>query len=307
MNISKLLDFIIGLFKNDRWEDGKKLCFKIIDKDPTCAQAHFMIGIYFKHINNIDTAKNAFLICMKHDVNHVLSYVNIVRILIDQNKFTEASEVINKAKELFPSEYLVYIESSQLYLKSDNINQAILDILVAIKLNPKSETANYNYALILNTLYTNSETEDNKEDYYCQTMIQYMKVLAINPLNTNVLCNYGSMLAKQAEKYNSIANILLEKSNGLEKDNKLREAINLKKHAELNRMYAISYNMDAEYKYLDALNINPSDHLLHFNLGLVLKSLNNLKQAEYHFEKVIEINSSYEEAHIELRCLNGIE
>ena len=306
MKTKQYLDLIVAFMDKHKWKEVEKVCHILIEKEPECAQAHFFIGIYYKHNKNIEAAKKAFYICLKHDINNFLSYINLIRILRDQNNFIEAFEIINKGKEIFPDKTLLYIESSEFYLKINNINEAIVDIQTAIKLDPKSETANYNYALIFNRLYNNAINDEEIEHYYRKTLIQYMNVLSINMFNTNVLCNYGSVNARYANRYNDKADRLFIESNELLIENRLIESKEKKEKANLYNMYAIQYNMEAETKYLQVIELDPLDHIAYFNLGLVSKSFHKFDKARYHFMKVIEINPSYMEAQIELKLLDEI-
>jgi len=226
----------------------------------------------------------------------------------DQNNFIESYKIINFAKEKFPNESLIYIESCLTYKKDNKIDQAIVDIKMAIKLDPKSEIAHSSYAIILDSIYIDALNEQDIsdaqiEEYYRSTLIQYMNVLSINMYNLEILCNYGAVNANYANWYITKVRSLIDKSIELFKENKLKESTILKEKAKIYYMYASQYNMEAETKYQYVLELDPLDHITHYNLGLVLKFFNNFDGAKYHFNKVIEINPSFIEASNELKLL----
>ena len=299
-------NLLVSLMEKHKWKEVGKVCRIFLEKEAECAQAHFFSGIYHKHTKKIDAAKSAFYICIKYDKHYFLSYINLIRILRDENNFIETFELINKAKILFPDNILVYIESSDFYLKVNNINEAIVDIQIAIKINPKSETAQYNYALILNKLYNSAINDDETEHYYRKTLIQYMCVLSINMYNTNALCNYGAVIAKYGDKYYTKADTLLDEYKKLLIENKIKEANEKKDQSDLYYMYGDQYNMEASTKYLQVLDLDPLDYITHFNLGLVLKTFHHLDKAKFHIMKSLEINPEYEAAKHELVLLDEI-
>ena len=288
------------LIKENKWDKVGKVCRVFVERKPNCVQSHFFSGLYHKHFNESIAALESFNKCIDIDINHFLSYINLIRILRDLNNFIEAYKYITIGKEKFPDNILIYIESSDFYLQINNINDAIIDIKIAIKLNPKSETAQYNYALILNKLYNDAITDEEIEEYYRKTLIQYMIVLSINRLNTFALCNYGAVVAKYAIYYNTKGDILITQAKQLYTEGKIIEANLLKEKANLYYMYATQYNMEAETKYMEVLDIDPLDYIAHSNLGLILKSFNQLDKAKFHFTKAIEINPEYNNAKIEL-------
>ncbi len=347
-----------------KWNNVKRTCHLFIVKYPENAQAHFFMGIYYKHIKDIDASINEFNICIKYDEHYFLAYINLIRILKERTDFIKTVKIINTAKYLFPEDTLIYIESSGYYLQMNNINEALIDIKIAIQLNPKSETAQYNYAIILNKIFNdyiklkdsntnynnitsgynrpnNYITDKNMIEYtyiydymyskkmkeinkqmlktweviteedvnyiYRKTLIQYMKIYAINRYNTNALCNYASVIAKYGDRYFIKSDFLLIDATELLIQKKIKESNIKKEQARIYNMYGIQYNFEAETKFLQVLEIDPSDYLAHFNLGLVLKSLNQIKKAKHHFIKALESKPSYENAKYELDLLNDIK
>jgi flagellar biosynthesis GTPase FlhF len=132
--------------------------------------------------------------------------------LISQNNLIEARRIITIGKGIFPNNVLIYIEASNLYINETNIELAIVEIEKAISFDPKSEIAHYHYGLILHQKYDNASNDEDFEEYYKKTSIQYMYVLSINMENTETLCNYGAVIAKYANKYTKKSNQLFEKS-----------------------------------------------------------------------------------------------
>lgn len=306
MNTQQYIKLIVALMDRREWSKALNVSNKLLDKDKDCTHVYFLIGMCLKHSNDIEGAKDNFNLCIKQDTNHFLSYINLIRILKDQKNITETERLINIAKDLFPNKALIYIESSQLYMIQNNTDLAIVEIKIAIILEPKSESAHYTYGVILNELFNNSTNDDEFEEYYKKTLIQYMNVFSINMSNTNALCNYGAVVAKYADKCNTKANLLLEESKVLLDENRLKESNDKKEKAIEYYMYAYQYNIEAETKYKCALELNPFDHISHFNLGLILKYFDNIKKARYHFNKAIAINPSYTEAANELKLLEEV-
>ena len=274
MESKKYIRFITVLLEQNKYEEAKKVSNSFLQNKPDCVNATYFSDLF---LSNDPKLKNkAYAMCIKNDVDYPSAYINIIRTMINENKLTEAFELINRTKTKFPNNDLVHIESSKLY-------QIIKNIELVIKLTPKSESAHCNYGLLLNKLFNLSTDDKEFEEYYRRTLIQYMIVLSINMHNTVILCNYGTVVARYANKYYTKANILSAQSKQLITEMKIAESKSLKEKANLYYMYAIQYYLEAYTKFLQALDINPSDHETQFNIDLLSKSLNDV-------DKAIEIN-----------------
>ena len=107
--------------ETNKWKDVEKICRIFVEKESECSQAHFFSGMCYKHYKKLDAAKSAFYKCIIYDEHYFLAYINLIRILREENNFIETFKLINKAKILFPDNILVYIESSNFYLKVNKL------------------------------------------------------------------------------------------------------------------------------------------------------------------------------------------
>jgi len=282
MNKKEILTQFVKLMDEKNYKKVKEICLENIKKYPTCSQVYFLIGIYYKNMKNMTEALISFETAIKYDKHHFLAHINIIRILICQKDTIKSLDIINKAKNIFPNEYLVYIESSNLYLNLDDIDMAFIDNKKALKLNPNSEQAFYQGGLIYTRLYVETEEPEKKEEYFNQSIIHYLKTIAINSSNTNALLNYGAMLAKKAA-----------------------ESCNTESEY-MNYLDFIHNNLDAKIQFERIIKINPLDVIAYYNLGLVLVSLKEYDKARDQFKKAIKINPLYEDAILELKLLDAI-
>ena len=279
MDLKKYIKFITALIDQNKFVEATKVANSFLKDHPECVYATYLSDLFLQNDPKSKDPKlkeKAYEICIKNDVDYPSAYINIIRTMINENKLTEAFELINRAKTKFPNNDLVYIESSKLY-------QIIKNIELVIKLTPKSESAHCEYGLLLNKLFNLSTDEEEFEEYYRRTLIQYMIVLSINMHNVVILCNYGTVIARYANKYYTKANTLSAQSKQLITENKIAESKTLKEKANLYYMYATQYYLEADTKFLQALDINPADYETQFNIDLLSKSLNDI-------EKAIKIN-----------------
>ena len=298
MDKKDVLDLFVKLMDENKYEEAKEICLKIIKEYPKCSQAYFLIGIYYKNMRKLTAAVISFEKAIKYEEHHFLAYINIIRILINQKDTIKSFDMINKAKDIFPNEYLVYIESSNLYLNLDDIDMALIDNEIAIKLNSNSEQALYQCGLIYSRLYAETEETEKKEEYFNQSIIHYLKTIAINSSNTNALLNYGAMFAKKAYSYNTEYELLASNPT---------KSKNMKRKMEMCNIYFTNYNLDAKFQFERIIKINPIDITARYNLGLVFVSLKKYDKARYQFKKAIIINPLYEDAKLELELLDTIK
>ena len=296
MNTEEYVNLTVKLIENNKWPQVKKSCYIQMAKDPTNPHVHFFMGMYFKHFNSIDAAKTAFMLCLKNDPNYFLAYINLIRLLSEQNNMIESLEFIARAKELFPNENLLYIESSDVYLKIEDYVSAIANIKIAIELKPDFEIAIYNYGHILHKLFDKAILDYNLdliEDYYHGAIIQYLKVLKINNKNIFAICNYATILVDKADFIKKQSNIQLIKIRELERNHEFRKAYILRYKIELQYIEMQSLYIDGKVLYMKVLDIDPLDPDVYYNLGRISTLLNEYDDARKYYMKAIEIKPNY--------------
>lgn len=292
MNKSKLLNVVIKLIHAKEWEKSIALSKKIIAKYPDCDMAYFFVGVYHYEKKQYDESKEAFLHCIKYEPNYYAAHLNIARIYYFQEKYDEGLDFIHKALQIFPNEAQFHVELSNIYLKLDITKAAIDELKMALALNPKSENANYNYALIINSFYNKAKIDKDIKlinEYYGETMLYYMKVLEINIFNIRAMCNIGSILAQIGDDYIANADNIFD---------------NEPENAKIYYRIGKNYYLDAKLNFLKALEYEPNDHISHYNLGIVYTALDEFDKAKFHYNKVIEIKPDYDVVYKQLEELD---
>lgn len=218
--------------------------------------------------------------------NRLIAYIYISQMYLIQAKYNDCVDILLGAIKIFPEDHVLHMDLSKAYGKLGEMDNAIKYIKLTIDICPNSENAQYSYALLLNELYSKAR-KYSKElifDYYTKTLIQYMKVLMINPENTYALCNIGSMLAVVADDYMAMSEEETDE--------------------EVKKLYVIfgeNYYMDALLKYKKSIKIDPNDYLAYFNIGIVNASLGNYEIAIKYYSKSIKINPEYTFAQIQIK------
>ena len=178
----------------------------------------------------------------------------------------------------FPNHNLSWKVLGSIYVKIGQIDDALISIQKAVKLDTKDAEAHSNMGLILFQL-----------NMFEKAIRSFKKAI-------NLKANY-------AEAYNNLG-IVLQKINKLEQaEFNYKKAIVLKPKFEAahnnlgNTLRELSKFKEAEKIYLRVIFLYLNFIEAHYNLGITQQKLNKLIDAESSFKKVIELKPNYFEAY----------
>jgi len=211
----------------------------------------------------------------------------------------------------FPSRHLLGLICAQ----RGNLEDAILEIGIALNIDPKAPFAYYNRGIVLQALMR-----------FADALASYDEAIALNPDYAEAFCNRGNVLAELMRLEESLASFdraialkpqyaqaLANRGTVLERLDRLDEAQNsLESAIALEPRFAEAhYNLanilrqrgereQAVAHYERAVAIMPDFAEAHSNLGVALSDFGQVEQAVTRYERALAIMPDFAEAHFNL-------
>lgn len=120
-----------------------QLCNRGLEEDlteQTKANIYFIMGCYYKDVNNYIKAVDSFKKSIEKDPKKLYSYIRLLELLIEIGNNSEAIEICNEAKEKFPGDEdleklqrcIVYPKEIKIKEKGKRSQHIIVGILIAV-------------------------------------------------------------------------------------------------------------------------------------------------------------------------------
>jgi tetratricopeptide (TPR) repeat protein len=220
-------------------------------------------------------------------------------------------QVIAEQPRHFPSRHLLGLICAQ----RGNHEDAILELNIALAIDPKAAFAHYNRGIVLQTLKR-----------FAEALASYDAAIALKPDYAEAFCNRGNTLAELKRLEESLASFdraialktryaqaLANRGTVLERLDRLDEArMNLESAIALEPHFAEAhYNLanilhrqgeldQAAAHYERALAIMPGLAEAHSNLGMLLSAAGEFEQAVARYERALAIMPDFAEARFNL-------
>jgi tetratricopeptide (TPR) repeat protein len=174
-----------------------------------------------------------------------------------------------------------YFEIGNLYIKIDNIDNAIINFNKAFEINPQNDW----YGLYLGILLTNNQKLD-------EAAVVYKKLIDNFPDKAEFKYRYALVLTQQKKFYEAI-----DVYNLIEKQVGISEAISLEK----NNLYSQAGDAKSAVKEIINLkNDNPEQARYRVLLGDAYVGVKDFKKALKEYNKALELNPDYGLTHLSL-------
>jgi tetratricopeptide (TPR) repeat protein len=174
----------------------------------------------------------------------------------------------------FPNRHLLGLICAQ----RGNLEDAIREIGIALKIDPKAPFAYYNRGIVLQALMR-----------FTDALASYDEAIALNPDYAEAFCNRGNVLAELKHLEESLASF--DRAIAL----KPRYAQALANRATvLERLDRLD---EAQIDLESAIALEPRFAEAHYNLANILRQRGELEQAVAHYERALALMPDFAEAH----------
>lgn len=268
-----------------------------IEKLPEFADAYNNRGLTYEKMGDIENAKLDYERAIQKDKDFFQAKFNLARISLLLNNLDKSTALVEEIKNSsYKDSSQYYSLLGDIFVRRNNVGQAITNYEQAIKLKPKNDEALSNYGFAYFQI---------KE--YAKAIEQLEKALAVNPQSTFALNNLGLIYSvkedyTKAKKYLTTANDLdkvnpifqnnlgyvLLQTGDLETGKELIEKALAKdgSNAWANRNLGVYYlksnnTSKALESFKKAEQLDPSVDKIYYYLGLATKASNKTEACKY--------------------------
>ena len=130
------------------YSEATKIFEQYIVRQPANAWGHYMLGLSAWKSGDLAKSESAFEVALRMDPNHVKSYVNLSRVLIEQKRFDEAIAKLTLASEVDADAIEVPRLMARAYTAQNKTDEAVDAYRRAIALNERDAWSLNNLGLL---------------------------------------------------------------------------------------------------------------------------------------------------------------
>jgi len=148
-NLEKEITKVLGLIQNEKFNDAKSFCKKIIEEYPKNPDLLNLFGIIHFKMKNYEAAINSFKECIKINPKREGYYNNLGGVYKDKENYNEAIKNFNTAIDLNQNYFGAYNNKGLVLKKLGLISEAEEFFLKSIKIKPDFSEAYNNLGILL--------------------------------------------------------------------------------------------------------------------------------------------------------------
>jgi tetratricopeptide (TPR) repeat protein len=295
-----------------RYDEAQLNFEKAIQIGPNLVQAQYNLGLLYERLNDQDKAMEQYRKAIQVSPDFVRAHNNLGVLLLKQGETDEALGYFHKVQQLKPNVGETYINIGLTLSKQGKLDAAVVSYNKALQINSNLVKAQFQLGA---TLIEQGRTE--------QGLHHINKALQIDPDHAEAHNNLGGQLLQEgkidealrhfnaalktnpdlAETHNNVGIIMIHKGRTNEAIFHFQEAVRINPEYEpaqdnLKKALAIQQKqMDTEADRIQtALEKNPDDPQLNYELGNLYLSQGELNKAIGQFQKTLSIQPNFPQA-----------
>ena len=176
-NLIQVLQNIgIKLLQDKRLNLAQLIYEQIINLDENNINSYYKLAYIYRDLGNYDEAELAFKHLMKCEINNPNIYLDYSNILLQQYRYDEIIEVLEKAINKFPQEQSLYWAIVNIFKSNGQAKKAITFAEHGLKINPNNLAFQMQNAQILPILYE----KEAEIEYYHYRFTHYLEQIIKN-------------------------------------------------------------------------------------------------------------------------------
>ena len=155
--ITKYIQIAKEKHKEGNLNQANEIYKKLINQKIYTADLLISYAIFNRDINNLEIAKNLFILSIRKFPLVIKSYILLAEILRNQNKLNDSLKILHAAKKIEKSNSEIDYNLSIIYKTIKSFREALIHIDFAIEVNPKNQIYKILKADILTESFQNEE------------------------------------------------------------------------------------------------------------------------------------------------------
>jgi tetratricopeptide (TPR) repeat protein len=246
---------------------------RVIEKNPSYADAYFYIGSCKSKLGNYTEAIEAYKQAIRIKPDYADAYCDLGVVYGELGRYTEAIEAYKQAIRVNPDFAEAYYNLGVVYGELGRYTEAIEAYKQAIRMKPDFADAYYNLGVVYGKL-----------GRYTEEIESYKQAIRINPDYANAYYNLGVVYSKLGRYTEAIETF----KQAIRVNPDFAEA-----YYNLGVVYRkLGRNTEAIEAYKQAIRINPDFAEAHYNLGIAYLILGNKSSAleQYKILKNLDVD-----------------
>lgn len=256
-----------------KWDDARKKFESVVKFSADDATAWFYLANCYDHLEDLISAKNAYITVLQLRPEYMEAYQSLCVILLKLNEMSEAIKFATTASELDKEAYIYDFIIGTAYMKNKEFESALAPFEKALEKEPD----NLGTLNSLGTCYMATGKSD-------EAIKIYTKALEINPKNPMAYFNIGS--AYQIKQNHEKAVEYLEKAVELEEDESFLSALAMSEVKLGDYQCALKH-----YKQLSLMC--PSKENYKYNIVTCYEALGEYQTAIKMLEGLVYVNPKF--------------
>lgn len=164
----------------------------------------------------------------------------------------------------------------------------------------KDGTEWYNKEENIKTFTFKLKNGDPEEDFIgrFQRAIDHLKTMYPKKPGSSDLFDKDKTTYKETQKQTDLKTIYKETNPTKDKENELDRLL-----VEARKQYDAGNKTNSRKFYQQALQLDPNNQTIYFNIGAVSQQLNDYNSAKYNYQQALKINPNYKDANLNLAIL----
>ena len=265
--ISKYIELAKKKHKEGNLFQANEIYKKLINQKIYTYDLLISYGLFNREINNLEIAKNLFLLCIKKYPLIIKSYILLAEILRKENNFNDALKTLLAAKKMDKSNSDIYDNLSITYRAFKSFKDALLSIDFAIKLQTKNQIYKILKADILTEYFQNEEAEELLINLKLpkDSFLHFQREILISKLliNQKKYIKAEEVLLKLKKLFNKERILYLTLSDLYFKNNELEKGIFILKEGIkiFPDFFPLMFNLGIMYRNLGLIELSIKTHL----------------------------------------------
>ena len=267
LEITKFIQIAKENHKQGNIYQANEIYKKLIKKKIYTYDLLISYGQFNKDINNLNIAKNLFILSIKNYPSKIKSYILLAEILRKENNFNDALKTLHTAKKIEKLNSDIDYNLSLTYKTIKSFKEAILFIDSAIKLQPENQI----YKILKADIYIDCFQEEKAQElllnlkFKKDSLLNFQRQILISKIFINkkkyklaeeVLLELRKLFSKQKILYLSLSDLYF-KNKDLEKGILiLKEGIQ-----SFPKFIPLRFNLAIMYRNLGLLELAINTHL----------------------------------------------